>query len=160
MGRKHLQAPVSLVRHQCVFLISASPPTHSPDVVQRPSSPLAPLLLFLPPRCVSAGIWSSSRLGALHVSPTKTSGGRCSLTSLCVLVSRLSLWSCVSPPLPTRVELVLTDTSDYIVQGHRFDILEYVGCLPATYYSIPAIFIIWFPPLLLSVLTAIYASKF
>ncbi|EJF59102.1 STE3-domain-containing protein [Dichomitus squalens LYAD-421 SS1] len=46
----------------------------------------------------------------------------------------------------------------YVVQGHRFDILEYVGCLPATYYSIPGVFIIWFPPLLLSVLTAIYAT--
>ncbi|KAI1782651.1 STE3-domain-containing protein [Ganoderma leucocontextum] len=46
----------------------------------------------------------------------------------------------------------------YIVQGHRFDILEYVGCLPATYYSIPGVFIIWFPPLLLSLLTAIYAT--
>ncbi|KAI0350984.1 STE3-domain-containing protein [Trametes cingulata] len=46
----------------------------------------------------------------------------------------------------------------YVVQGHRFDILEYVGCLPATYYSIPAVFIIWFPPLLLSVLTSIYAA--
>ncbi|KAJ8455375.1 hypothetical protein ONZ51_g12486 [Trametes cubensis] len=46
----------------------------------------------------------------------------------------------------------------YVVQGHRFDILEFVGCLPATYYSIPAVFIIWFPPLLLSVLTSIYAA--
>ncbi|KAI9057578.1 B mating type pheromone receptor [Trametes sanguinea] len=46
----------------------------------------------------------------------------------------------------------------YIVQGHRFDILEFVGCLPATYYSIPAVFIIWFPPLLLSVLTSVYAA--
>ncbi|RPD60868.1 STE3-domain-containing protein [Lentinus tigrinus ALCF2SS1-6] len=46
----------------------------------------------------------------------------------------------------------------YVVQGHRFDILEYVGCLPATYYSIPAVFIIWFPPLVLSLVTAIYAT--
>ncbi|TCD62965.1 hypothetical protein EIP91_006172 [Steccherinum ochraceum] len=46
----------------------------------------------------------------------------------------------------------------YIVQGHRFDIVEAIGCQPAVYYSIPAVFIIWFPPLLLSVLTLIYST--
>ena len=33
--------------------------------------------------------------------------------------------------------------ADYIVQGHRFDILEGFGCQPATYYSIPGVFIVW-----------------
>ncbi|EED83563.1 hypothetical fungal pheromone GPCR, STE3-type, partial [Postia placenta Mad-698-R] len=46
----------------------------------------------------------------------------------------------------------------YVVQGHRYDIIEDIGCLPATYYSIPAIFVVWFPPLLLSTITLIYAS--
>ncbi|KAI0946031.1 hypothetical protein AcV7_010118 [Taiwanofungus camphoratus] len=46
----------------------------------------------------------------------------------------------------------------YIVQGHRFDIVEAIGCQPATYYSIPAVFIVWFPPLVLSMITLIYAS--
>ncbi|KAG2133641.1 GPCR fungal pheromone mating factor [Suillus bovinus] len=40
----------------------------------------------------------------------------------------------------------------YIVQGHRFDIIEGYGCRPATYVSIPAIFLIWLPPLVLSAL--------
>nr|AAO17256.1 pheromone receptor [Coprinopsis cinerea] len=39
----------------------------------------------------------------------------------------------------------------FIVQGHRFDIIEGYGCRPHTYYSIPAIFIVWLPPLLVSV---------
>ncbi|KAG2133677.1 GPCR fungal pheromone mating factor [Suillus bovinus] len=41
----------------------------------------------------------------------------------------------------------------YIVQGHRFDIIEGYGCRPATYVSIPAIFLIWLPPLVLSVIS-------
>ncbi|EGN92608.1 hypothetical protein SERLA73DRAFT_65462, partial [Serpula lacrymans var. lacrymans S7.3] len=45
----------------------------------------------------------------------------------------------------------------YIVQGHRFDIIEEYGCRPTTYVSIPAVFIIWVPPLLLSVLSLGFA---
>ncbi|KAH9919596.1 pheromone A receptor-domain-containing protein [Fomitopsis serialis] len=46
----------------------------------------------------------------------------------------------------------------YIVQGHRFDIVEDIGCQAATYYSIPAVFIVWFPPLLFATITFIYAG--
>nr|WCD39442.1 Ste3-5 [Ganoderma boninense] len=46
----------------------------------------------------------------------------------------------------------------YIVQGHRFDIVEGFGCQPATYYSIPAVFIVWFPPLLLATVSMVYAT--
>ncbi|KAF6749938.1 pheromone receptor Rcb2 B43 [Ephemerocybe angulata] len=38
----------------------------------------------------------------------------------------------------------------FIVQGHRYDIIEGYGCRPTTYYSIPAIFIVWLPPLLMA----------
>ncbi|KAI0752093.1 GPCR fungal pheromone mating factor [Fomes fomentarius] len=46
----------------------------------------------------------------------------------------------------------------YVVQGHRFDIVEVFGCQPATYYSIPGVFIVWFPPLLLAAISMVYAS--
>ncbi|KAM5538302.1 hypothetical protein V8D89_008033 [Ganoderma adspersum] len=46
----------------------------------------------------------------------------------------------------------------YIVQGHRFDVVEGFGCQPATYYSIPGVFIVWFPPLLFAAVSVIYAS--
>ncbi|KAH8101254.1 GPCR fungal pheromone mating factor [Cristinia sonorae] len=49
-------------------------------------------------------------------------------------------------------------TLHYVVQGHRFDIVESFGCQPAIYYSLPAVFIIWFPPLLLSVITLVYSA--
>ncbi|TFY56542.1 hypothetical protein EVG20_g8891 [Dentipellis fragilis] len=35
----------------------------------------------------------------------------------------------------------------YVVQGHRFDIVEDFGCEPATYFSVPGIMIVFFPPL-------------
>ncbi|TEB19609.1 STE3-domain-containing protein [Coprinellus micaceus] len=37
-----------------------------------------------------------------------------------------------------------------IVQGHRYDIIEGYGCRPTTYYSIPSIFIVYIPPLLMA----------
>ncbi|KAH7911853.1 GPCR fungal pheromone mating factor [Hygrophoropsis aurantiaca] len=46
----------------------------------------------------------------------------------------------------------------YVVQGHRYDIIENFGCQPATYYSVPAVMIVWFPPLFFSVVTLGYAS--
>lgn len=47
---------------------------------------------------------------------------------------------------------------DYIVQGHRFDIIEGYGCRPTTYFSIPAIFIVWIPPILLSIIAIVYSG--
>ena len=37
---------------------------------------------------------------------------------------------------------------DYVVQGHRFDIVEDFGCRASIYVSLPAIFLIWVPPLI------------
>ncbi len=41
--------------------------------------------------------------------------------------------------------------SDYVVQGHRFDIVENFGCRPTIYISIASIFIIWIPPALFTI---------
>ncbi|KAJ6602981.1 GPCR fungal pheromone mating factor [Mycena sp. CBHHK59/15] len=38
----------------------------------------------------------------------------------------------------------------YVVQGHRFDIVEDFGCRPATYVSLASVFILWVPLLALS----------
>nr|ANB67034.1 pheromone receptor [Agrocybe salicacicola] len=46
----------------------------------------------------------------------------------------------------------------YIVQGHRYDIFENVGCQASVYISIQAVFIIWFPQLLFAFITFIYAA--
>ncbi|KAJ8502460.1 hypothetical protein ONZ45_g11739 [Pleurotus djamor] len=46
----------------------------------------------------------------------------------------------------------------YIVQGHRFDIVQFFGCRPTTYVSLPALFIMWIPPLLFSFGALIFAA--
>ncbi|KAJ7469376.1 pheromone receptor Rcb2 B43 [Mycena galericulata] len=43
----------------------------------------------------------------------------------------------------------------YIVQGHRFDIIEDYGCRPTVYFSIPSLFLISIPPILLAVASLI-----
>lgn len=46
----------------------------------------------------------------------------------------------------------------FIVQGHRFDIIEEYGCRPTIYFSIPSLFIIWIPPLVVSIMALVFAA--
>ncbi|KAG1901732.1 putative fungal pheromone GPCR, STE3-type [Suillus fuscotomentosus] len=46
----------------------------------------------------------------------------------------------------------------YIVQGHRFDIIECFGCRPTIYVSIASIFLIWVPPLAFSLGAGIFTA--
>ncbi|KIK78556.1 hypothetical protein PAXRUDRAFT_834509 [Paxillus rubicundulus Ve08.2h10] len=46
----------------------------------------------------------------------------------------------------------------YVVQGHRFDIVEGFGCRPAVYESIASIFLMWLPPLLFAIGGCVYAG--
>ncbi|KAJ6522339.1 Rcb2.42 [Mycena vulgaris] len=46
----------------------------------------------------------------------------------------------------------------YVVQGHRFDIVQDFGCRPATYISIAAICLVWVPQLVVVVLTLLFAG--
>ncbi|KAJ7201248.1 Rcb2.42 [Mycena rebaudengoi] len=46
----------------------------------------------------------------------------------------------------------------YIVQGHRFDIIEDYGCRPTVYFSIPSIFLIWIPPILISIASIVFGG--
>jgi pheromone a factor receptor len=45
-----------------------------------------------------------------------------------------------------------------VVQGHRYDIVERVGCVPTVYWSYPAIFLIGIWPVILNAIAAIYAG--
>uniref|UniRef100_A0A8H7Y6F0 Pheromone receptor n=1 Tax=Psilocybe cubensis TaxID=181762 RepID=A0A8H7Y6F0_PSICU len=46
----------------------------------------------------------------------------------------------------------------YIVQGHRFDIFEDVGCVPSTYFTPVALVIVTLPPLIIGLISAVYAT--
>ncbi|KAJ7278851.1 GPCR fungal pheromone mating factor [Mycena rebaudengoi] len=46
----------------------------------------------------------------------------------------------------------------YVVQGHRFDIMENIGCTPAIYVSVPSIILLDIPPLVCAALALVFAS--
>jgi len=46
----------------------------------------------------------------------------------------------------------------YIVQGHRFDIIEDVGCRPFTYNTPPAYPLVFFPPLIIGLISGVYSA--
>jgi pheromone a factor receptor len=46
----------------------------------------------------------------------------------------------------------------YVVQGHRFDIIEDVGCRPFTYNTPPAYPLVFFPPLIIGLISGVYSA--
>ncbi|TFK26911.1 STE3-like pheromone receptor [Coprinopsis marcescibilis] len=60
---------------------------------------------------------------------------------------------CIAVGLPVIIMIL-----HYIVQGHRFDILEDFGCFPIVYNTLPAYFIYFMWPVLLGVISFIYSS--
>lgn len=53
----------------------------------------------------------------------------------------------------------LTLATEYIAQGHRFNIFEDVGCFPATYNTPVAYAIVWCPPVAIGMVSALYAIQ-
>ncbi|KAI0341203.1 putative pheromone receptor STE3.3, partial [Trametopsis cervina] len=45
-----------------------------------------------------------------------------------------------------------------IVQDHRFVLAEDFGCVSSTYTSVPALFLVWIPPMILCICTTTYAT--
>ncbi|KAJ7101761.1 pheromone A receptor-domain-containing protein [Mycena epipterygia] len=52
----------------------------------------------------------------------------------------------------------ITMALHYIVQGHRYDLVEDFGCRAAIYVSIASIFLVWLPPIIIVLLTLGFAS--
>jgi hypothetical protein len=48
--------------------------------------------------------------------------------------------------------------SEYIPQGHRFNIFEDVGCFPFTYNTPVGIVIVSVPPILIGCVSAVYSG--
>ncbi|KIK89782.1 hypothetical protein PAXRUDRAFT_831769 [Paxillus rubicundulus Ve08.2h10] len=46
----------------------------------------------------------------------------------------------------------------YVVQGHRFNIFEQIGCYPATMNTLPAYFLVFMWPLLVGLISMVYAA--
>ena len=67
------------------------------------------------------------------------------------------------PPYVCSSYLLLTDThlprTEYIVQGHRFNIYEDVGCWPATYNTPYAYLLVFSWPVVIALVSAVYCCK-
>jgi len=62
-------------------------------------------------------------------------------------------------PVCALLPIFLSHPSDYIVQGHRYDIIEDVGCWPTVYLSAPAIPLVFMWPLIISLVSIPYCGK-
>ncbi|KAJ7891392.1 fungal pheromone STE3G-protein-coupled receptor [Mycena olivaceomarginata] len=87
----------------------------------------------------------------------------------CCLALVLRLWQVTSPNLGSRKFLMLdlslcwgypalTMILHYIVQGHRFNMRQDLGCAPTAYVSIPAIFIIYGPLVIIALLNFVFSG--
>ncbi len=47
---------------------------------------------------------------------------------------------------------------EYIVQGHRFNIFEEIGCYPFTYNTPPAYLLVWMLPIPIGLVSGTYAG--
>jgi pheromone a factor receptor len=54
---------------------------------------------------------------------------------------------------------LFTMATHIIYQGHRFDVVQRLGCYPTIYWSWPAIFMYEIWPVILGLVAAGYASK-
>jgi len=68
-------------------------------------------------------------------------------------VSSEKLWLSVTFP-----QTDLLRTLDFVVQDRRFILVQEFGCQAATYPSVPALFLTWFIPLVLCMITVFYAG--
>ena len=58
-----------------------------------------------------------------------------------------------------RYSLLTLHPKDYIVQGHRFDIYEEIGCMPVTYNTWLAYLVLYLPNLVICVISGTYAGQ-
>ncbi|KAJ6498400.1 GPCR fungal pheromone mating factor, partial [Mycena vitilis] len=101
---------------------------------------------------------------------TKMYIGATAALPACCLSLALQLWrvssiSSTSKKMVLAVDLglcwvfpVIVMALHYIVQGHRFDIVEDLGCRPTTYVSIPAIVLFYGPVAAVVALTFIFST--
>lgn len=116
-------------------------------------------MLFLPQSFASASISRGFHpFDKCGLRITRNAIDSCSMP--CCVSGYLSyIWRSVS----TVLSMFFTRSpcpKDYVVQGHRFDIVEDFGCRPTIYVSLASTFIIWVPPLFFSVGSCIFAGLY
>jgi hypothetical protein len=61
--------------------------------------------------------------------------------------------------LPSNSKKKFKKTVEYVVQGHRFDIFEDIGCYPAIYATLLTFFTSKIWPTILGLISAVYCGK-
>ncbi|KIM66578.1 hypothetical protein SCLCIDRAFT_1211347 [Scleroderma citrinum Foug A] len=89
--------------------------------------------------CISRRLYSISRVSTVSI--TRADKRRTVIVDLCISVG-----------LP-----VLIMALHYIVQGHRFDILEDLGCYPSIYNTLPAYFLVFMWPVVIGCISFVYS---
>ena len=64
-------------------------------------------------------------------------------------------FACMSH-LPPVIFQILTRWEDYIVEGHRFDILEDIGCYPTVYNTPVGFFFVFVWPIVIGLISGVY----
>ncbi|KAJ7657612.1 putative fungal pheromone GPCR, STE3-type [Mycena polygramma] len=102
---------------------------------------------------------------------TKINIGATAALPACCLSLALQLWRVSSTSQTTNKKMVLmVDLSlcwvypaiamalHYVVQGHRFDIFEDIGCRQTTYFSVPTILLVYVPGAVVMILTFTFSA--
>ncbi|KAF9261048.1 STE3-like pheromone receptor [Marasmius fiardii PR-910] len=89
--------------------------------------------------CISRRLYKIAKVQA--VSQTREDKRKAILIDLCIAVG-----------IP-----IIVVALHFIVQGHRFDIFEGLGCVPTTYNTLPAYFLYFMWPLFLGTISLVYS---
>ncbi|KAL4061746.1 pheromone A receptor-domain-containing protein [Scleroderma citrinum] len=89
--------------------------------------------------CISRRLYNISCVSTVSI--TRADKRRTVITDLCI-----------SAGLP-----VLVMALHYVVQGHRFDILEDLGCYPSIYNTLPAYFLVFMWPVVIGCVSFVYS---
>jgi hypothetical protein len=77
---------------------------------------------------------------------------------LCIGLPLLQVVACTFPVLYSSHVHPLNLFPDYVVQGHRFNIFEDIGCYPATVNTIPTIFLLEIWPIVIGLVSGTYCG--
>ncbi|KAJ7723232.1 pheromone A receptor-domain-containing protein [Mycena metata] len=91
---------------------------------------------------------------------TKSQVGATAALPACCLSLALQLWRVSSVSNTTSKRKASIIDFDYTTQGHRFDVIEDIGCSPTTYVSLPAVFLFYVPIAVVVLLTLNKKSAF
>ncbi|EGN92611.1 hypothetical protein SERLA73DRAFT_65479 [Serpula lacrymans var. lacrymans S7.3] len=172
-----MQSEIPVVSFICAALVLVPLPCHLRARNIATVSIIAWLFVVNVIYAIDAIVWSNnSRIIApvwCDITSTLITGVHIALPAaclcICIHLEQIASFSQVATPVAKRRRIIFESLMcfglplvyialHFIVQSHRFDVFEGFGCRPTTFTSIPAIFLVWIPPLFLSLATLVHAG--